>query len=496
MKHHLYLVFLALCMGIIPNVLALSHISMDPITVSEPTQQQHQTQQTDKKQSSIILTSGSKLPVADFTLRDAKLLQVHSPMTLEPLITNIDRVQEISIENAREATGTPQASIQLLNGDTIMGSITQLTPTQLSLHTEWSGELQLYRSEVKTISYLSNIARFDLLTLPTMAWTAQSSPVPVRSDAGLEIKNGQYGLSQHLPNQDSVHIRINIASKYWNYYIFMSLWEKLEKESKKLKHFPNRTASSGVNLYLSSYQLQLIYAQGSEFANHRIPYEKSSIDGELKTIQFDIFLDKKSGTCYIYQNNKFAGKSTTPWPERSTKDGDFMSLVLQAEDSYAEFTLVGFTIEPWDSTDPAPYFAQLEALKSTNTDKSIITLNNGDILLGDVSIAHADAIVVTNPRYKIPIPTTSVRSITPPIPTIPTVVAPSPTTMAFYLSDQTSISINTDSIDATKIKGKLPNGNPIEIDKSMIRVYKFIKPKPQPTTESKQHSTSHTIIID
>ena len=293
-----------------------------------------------------------------------------------------------------------------IQGDTIRGKITELTPESIKLDTWYGGMVSLKRSMVKSLTIL-NMGKGNYHGPNSLAEWTQSENQPSKPNEthwsffnNKLISNGTGGIGKH----------VELAEK--SYISFDASWQKTMQF--KLQLYTNDITSTSPS---ACYEVN--------FPNNSNAYLRTVMGARIRgggrwtnletkpsgtQAHFDIFIDRKTGSITIYIDGGRACvlQSQDPDPENLGKAIAFVS-----ENNAPGIELSNISIIPWNGTTLPDVMQQFDKNGPGAADQSPhqIILVNGDVVPGTVGVVEQGRMIIETKHTPIRVPLGKIHSL-------------------------------------------------------------------------------------
>lgn len=376
-------------------------------------------EQKDKKiKARLYLANGDSLSGMPESVDDAERLLFQSDSLRQTARFPLSNVVSLHLDSwkyrPREETTTRvelQPRFRENTGDTIMGSLHELTPDSIKLKTWYGGIVTLKRSMVRSLRIINNTPGNYHGPNGLKEWSMPSGNDSWGFENGALISQSSSSIGKDVKLNEKAHISFTAAWK-------SSMRFKIHLYSSDVKD-SSPDAYYEVNINRSYAYLR---TRGKTVRGARMlggaRWRQIHVNNDEKRAQFDFFVDRKAGIINVYINGAQACilQSQTPDPENLGTGLSFL-----AEERYP-IEISGISVTPWNGTSlPGAKAAEINAPdakgeKKDDTAKAKkpphkIILGNGDEVPGTVGKVQDGRMIVETEFTPIRIPLKRIKSL-------------------------------------------------------------------------------------
>lgn len=293
-------------------------------------------------------------------------------------------------------------------GDTIMGSLHELTPESIRIKTWYGGIISLKRSMVSSLKIINSSPGNYHGPNSLAEWTLPQGKDSWAFDSGSLVSQSASSIGRDMKLSEKSHIKF--TAKWKNQMRF-----KMRIYSSDVKS-GNPDAHYEVNINRSYAYLR---TRGKTGGGGRIlggaRWRQIQVNNDDKRAEFDFFIDRKAGVLTLYINGAQACvlQSQSPDPEDLGTGLEFV-----AEDRYP-LEISGISVTPWNGTSFPRIKTGLDNAGNADKDGNEgqkkpphkIVLSNGDEVPGTVGKVENGRMIVETEYTPIRIPLERIKSL-------------------------------------------------------------------------------------
>jgi len=381
----------------------------------------------DKLKSRIYLTNGDKLTGLPHGMDGQGNLEFTSESLRQKAGFPIKNILSLELDNWKYrprpetiARVRLQPSFGETSGDTLFGSLHELTPDSVKLKTWYGGTISLKRSMVKSLQIISNGPGSYYGPNSIKEWTFSSTKKSWEFESGSLKSVGDGGIGRDVGLKAKSHIS------------FDTTW-KTSMRFRLLLYSSDITDASPDAYYDLNFNRSYAYlrtrgkANGGGALARGGRWKQLNLARNKTSAHFDIFIDRKTGTITVYIDNLRACvlQSQAPDPENLGTGLSFVS-----EQRYP-IEISNISISPWNGTSlpnqkfelhpggvPAPGDADKKDGEKKEGDEKKdtlpphrIILKNGDEVPGKVGKVEDGRMIIETEFTPIRIPIKRIKSL-------------------------------------------------------------------------------------
>ena len=385
-------------------------LSLVPTYLHAQEKEKPQPTESTKLKSRILLTNRDSLTGQPHRLDEEGNLEFTSESLRSKVKFPLDKLLSLELDTWKyRKRPETMARVELHptyrepQGDTLLGSLTELTPESIKLDTWYAGEITLNRKMVKSLQILNSGPGSYYGPNSIQEWTLTGGKSSWKFKNGTLKSDGTGSIGRDVGLTEKSHLQ------------FKASWEKSMRfrillYSNDVKD-DNPDACYDVNfnrtyVYLrtrgKAAQVGLLGRAGK--------WKPVKVNTVNNTAIFDLFMDRKTGTITVYINNQLSCvlQSQNPNPADLGKAISFVS-----EERYP-IEISALTVSPWNGTS---FPNQVNGIEPTDkdTDKKTpphrIVLKNGDEVPGTVGKVEDGRMTVETEHTPIRIPLKRIKSL-------------------------------------------------------------------------------------
>lgn len=433
-------------------------------------------------EETITLKSGEKLP-GQIQAFNPPYLTIRSNICTSPMeikLTDVDRMDSPLPLSIPEQFSI----IKLSNGDELYGTLKQLDKDNLIIQTPWGAVLPIQRSYVQHIGFDAQKAYLRNATQSLEGWTAEdNNMLPDCQNGYWIIRNTSYTTIQtKLDMPAKLHLQCTVYHTN-NFKLGFNLW-KSENDGNK------------INLSISTdrVELNLSYHNGNERNLGKInrnPNPNWYSDKSPKCSEINFYADRENHQYYLYINGEQIGK----WNNQDLQEFTDNEITTEQANQSSNQNSKPFTpgniialscydnkpmgvgnlnILAWNGALPVAQASQDVVTQYDNTSSpETVTLVNGDVLRGNITLQDDGGIRVQSPHYDVTVPTIKIRSLNQKNQPDDTVQPLEQGDMQVFLTDQSTLTLTLDSLKDGKLEGSSPATGKVSIPIEAVRKILF-----------------------
>ncbi len=398
----------------LPMLTGILHAQGDEKPVAE---EKPATEQVAKKtKARLHLTNGDSLSGMPKSVDEDEHLLFHSDSLRQTAKFPLSNVVSLHLDSwkprAREETITRvelQPRFREAKGDTIMGSLHELTPDSIKLKTWYGGIISLKRSMVRSLKIINSSPGNYHGPNSLAEWALP------KGDDSWKFNNGK------LISQSSSSIGKDVGLNEKSHVSFAASWHASMRFKVRLYSNDIKTGSASayyeVNINRSYAYLQTRgkLAGGRARMLGGARWRQIKVNSADKHADFDFYIDRKAGVINLYINGTHACvlQSQSPDPEDLGSGLEFI-----AEERYP-VEISSVTVTPWNGTTlPGRKTTVIESPEEKKGNKDDeekpphrIVLSNGDEVPGTVGKVEDGRMIVETEFTPIKIPINRIKSL-------------------------------------------------------------------------------------
>lgn len=405
-SHRAYSLTLAISLSLFPPILQAQE--EDPAPQPEKSSEKPQPSEPKSIQSRIQLINGDRLTGQPHNLEANGKLKFTSESLRGEAEFPIDQLLNLELDTweQRQRPDTI-ARLQLqprfreAKGDTLLGSLHELTPDSIKLDTWYGGIITLKRSMVQSLQIINTGSGSYYGPNNISEWSTSNAPPAWEFQNGSLVSTGSGGIGRDVSLSDKSHVSFEANWKRSMRFRLLLYSSDIENVS------PDACYEINFNRTYVQLRTRGKVANGG-FLGRGGQFKRIQIPTDTTRARFDIFTDRKTGLITVYIDGKHTChlQSQSPNP---TNLGQGLSFV--AEERYP-LDISSINISPWNGTMPLQQRLDLEPKKEA-TEKSPhrIILKNGDEVPGTVGKVQDGRMIVETEYTPIRIPLNRIKNL-------------------------------------------------------------------------------------
>jgi len=363
--------------------------------------------------SQIILINGDKLQGKPLNIDNKGRLTFDSQKLEQPATFPTKNILTLKLDpkdykktNETLARVTLNSRFRENSNDTIIGSISELTPKTIKLNTWYAGLITIKRSMVKSLNIINNSPGYYFGPNNLAEWTTSDGKQSWKFYNGKLSSLSSEGIGRDVKLAEKSQISFDLQwdkSLQFSIELYSNDITQLHPEAFYGVHF-NRTYAFIRTYGKVNEQVRIVAGRGQPI----------QVIPTTNRAHFDIFANRTLGTFNIYIDGEKACllRSQNPSPKNI---GSGISFVSDRENP---ITISNISITPWNGTTLPDAKSILTATsKENNKDKKTqtpphkIILNNGDEVPGTVGKVQDGQMVIETQFTPIKIPIKRIKSL-------------------------------------------------------------------------------------
>ncbi|MFK7908998.1 MAG: hypothetical protein AB8F34_00190 [Akkermansiaceae bacterium] len=386
----------------------------DKALKAEAVEKPKESETKDKKlKARLFLANGDSLSGLPKSVDDAERLLFHSDSLRQTAKFPLSNVVSLHLDSweyrPREETITRvelQPRFRENQGDTIMGSLHELTPESIKLKTWYGGVISLKRSMVSSLKIINSSPGNYHGPNSLAEWTVPKGDDSWEFSSGALVSQSSSSIGRDMQLSEKTHVSFTAAWKN-------AMRFKVRLYSNDIKS-GSASAYYEVNINRSYAYLQTRGKNGAGRGRMLggARWRQIQVNREDKLAEFDFFVDRKTGVVTLYINGAQACvlQSQSPDPIDLGTGLEFI-----AEQRYP-VEISDISVTPWNGTSLPGRKTKLEESENSDEDGEEkaphkILLSNGDEVPGTVGKVEDGKMIVETEFTPIKIPIKRIKSL-------------------------------------------------------------------------------------
>ena len=387
MRHHAYIFRAALYLTTAVSISTLIYADDTEVAVT-----------ADPSSSQIVFINGDKLHGNPQSDPDNQSLTFESEKLNSRTEFTIDKIQSIILSESNiQLAEAETARIELQNryshpnGDIIIGTLHELTPDEIVLKTSYADQISVKRAMVKSfkITQLGKGSYYGPQSINEWIQNENNNIWTVKNQTLISTGVGTIGKDVALTKNTQIRFKLNYSNRINFTVNFHS--DKPDDQQ----------ASTGYGLRFNGQRVSII-TYGREINRGGLLGRQAQnipLDLVKKSADIDLFINTELGTIYLYIDGKQSGTLRIPQLDKLGKCVSFTN------SSSSGLTIKEIEISPWSGNNLP------QDDDDTNIQPHNITLNNGDIVPGEVGKVEDNIMIVETEHTPIRIPLDKIKSL-------------------------------------------------------------------------------------